>query len=101
MNVAAPNYIPGFYWKGNASYQLDPKNEKWLAKPHYEKAFFMVKTEERTQGNNKRIMIDCGKYLVEYYIRNKDNARAKEILTILTEVDPADAQFKKQISELK
>ena len=27
--------------------------------------------------------------------------KAKEILTILTEVDPADAQFKKQISELK
>jgi tetratricopeptide (TPR) repeat protein len=101
LNVAAPNYIPGFYWKGNASYQLDPKNEKWLAKAHYEKAFFMVKPEERTQGNNKRIMIDCGKYLVEYYIRNKDNTKAKEILTVLTEVDPADAQFKKQISELK
>jgi len=101
LNAVAPNYTPGFYWKGNASYQLDPKNEKWLAKAYYEKAFFMVKPEERTQGNNKRIMIDCGKYLVEYYIRQKDNVKAKEILTILTEVDPADAQFKKQISELK
>lgn len=101
LNAAAPNYIPGFYWKGNASYQLDPKNEKWLAKPYYEKAFFMVKPEERMQGNNKRIMIDCGKYLVEYYIRQKDNVKAKEILTILSEVDPSDAQFKKQISELK
>lgn len=101
LNAAAPNYTPGFYWKGNASYQLDPKNEKWLAKPHYEKAFYMVKPEERTQGNNKRIMIDCGKYLVEYYFRQKDNVKAKEILTILTEVDPLDTQFKKQVSELK
>ncbi len=99
--LASSNYVPGYYWKGNASYQLDPKNEKWLAKPHYEKAFYMVKPEERLQGNNKRIMIDCGKYLVEYYVRKKDNVKAKEILTILTEVDPTDAQFKKQMAELK
>lgn len=97
----APNYAPGVYWKGNSSYQLDPKNEKWLARPHYEKAFFMIKPEDRAQGNNKRIMIDCGKYLVEYYVRQKDNVKAKEILTILSEVDPADPQFKKQMSELK
>lgn len=99
--LASPNYAAGFYWKGNSSYQLDPKNEKWLAKPHYEKAFNMIKPEERIQGNNKRIMIDCGKYLVEYYVRQKDNVKAKEVLTILSEVDPTDANFKKQMSELK
>jgi len=98
---AAPTYARGYYMRGNTSRQLDLKNEKWLAKPYYEKAFFLVKTEERTQPNFKKMMIDCGKYLVECYIKQNDNTKAKEILTILSEVDPADAQFKKQISELK
>jgi tetratricopeptide (TPR) repeat protein len=55
----APNYAPGVYWKGNSSYQLDPKNEKWLARPHYEKAFFMIKPEDRAQVNTwLSIMLD-------------------------------------------
>ena len=91
----APTYARGYYMRGNSSRQLDLKNEKWLAKPYYEKAFFLVKIEERTQANYKKIMIDCGKYLVEYYNNQKDSTKANEILTILKEIEATDAQPKK------
>ena len=40
-------------------------------------------------------MIDCGKYLVEYYNKQKDSAKANEILTILKEIEATDSQPKK------
>lgn len=95
LNEIAPTYARGFYLRGNAAEQLDLKKEKWLAKPYYEKAFFLVKTEERIQPHIKKMMNECGKYLVEYYNKQKDSAKANEILTILKELESTDAQPKK------
>ena len=95
LNEIAPTYARGFYLRGNAAEQLDLKKEKWLAKPYYEKAFFLVKTEERNQPHIKKMMNECGKYLVEYYNKQKDSAKANEILTILKELESTDAQPKK------
>ncbi len=40
-------------------------------------------------------MTECAKYLVEYYNKQKDTTKANEILTILKEIEPTDAQLKK------
>jgi tetratricopeptide (TPR) repeat protein len=97
----APEFVSGIFWKARSSYQLDPKNEKWLAKPFYQKTFDLIKPEDRAKGVNRLMTIESGKFIAEYYIKSNDKAKAKEVLTIVSEVDPSDAQVKKLLSELK
>jgi TPR repeat protein len=81
-------------WRARTNFQLDPKNEKWMALPYYQKVIELVKVEERAQGGNKAMVIEAAKYLGEYYTKStaKDIAKAKEYYTIVKELDPADKQ---------
>ncbi len=85
---ASPTFPTGYFFRGNANVQLDPKNEKWSAKPHYEKALSLVKPEERTLPSNKSYVIIACEYLGYYYLKNKDNVKAKEYWNIVKELDP-------------
>ena len=76
--------------------QQDLKNEKWLAKPHYEKALTLVKPEER--AGVKLNVIEACEYLGYHYLVMKDNAKAKEYFTIVRDLD---ATNKKQIEFFK
>ena len=86
----------GYFWKAKAGVQLDLKNEKWLAKPDYEKAVEIVKPEERAA--NKVNIIEACSYLGYYYAKMKDNEKAKSYWTIVKDLDPnnekANAFFK-------
>lgn len=84
----SPNFPTGYFFRGNVNVHLDLKNEKWLAKPYFEKGFSMVKPEERALSANKNYIITSCEYLGYYYLKNKDNAKAKEYFTILKELDP-------------
>ena len=95
LNDIAPTYARGFFLRGNTAEQLDLKKDKWLAKPYYEKVLTLVKPEERNQPHVKKMMLECAKYLVEYYNKQKDTTKANEILTILKEIEATDAQPKK------
>lgn len=90
----SPKFAPGYYWKARTLYQVDPKNEKWLAQPNYEKVVELVKPEERTKGSNKVMIMEACKYLGDYYVNSpaKDIAKAKTYWTIVSELDPADKQ---------
>lgn len=92
----APAFVPGYFWKGRSSLQLDPSNKMWLAKPSYEKVIELIKVEERTVGNNKNMVMESAKYLGDYYVSSpsKDLTKAKEFWTIVKEIDPNDAQAK-------
>jgi len=82
-----PTYPLGYFWKAKAEVQLDAKNEKWLAKPDYEKALELVKSEERAA--NKANVIDACGYLGYYSVKQlKDNEKAKPYWTIVKELDP-------------
>lgn len=96
LNITSPSYAPGFFWRGRASYQLDPKNEKWLALPYYQKAFEMVKLEDRALPANKSMVIESAKYVGEYYFKSpvKDLTKAKEYFKVVTDLDPNDPQAK-------
>lgn len=97
LTQAIPSFATGYFWRGKANVQQDPKNEKWLAKPHYEKGLELVKPEERA-GSNKTNVIEACEYLGYYYLTVKDNAKAKEYFTIIKELDPNN---KKQIDFFK
>jgi lipoprotein NlpI len=58
----------------------------------------MVKPEERSLPANKNYIITSCEYLGYYYLKNKDNAKAKEFFGILKELDPTN---KKAIDFLK
>lgn len=93
-----PTYVTAYFWRGKVNAQLDPKNEKWLAKPFYEQVLLLLKPEERALPANKPSVIESCEYLGYYYLTVKDNAKAKEHFSIIKELDPNN---KKQIDFFK
>jgi len=93
LTIASPNYPVGYFWRGKANLQLDVKNEKWLAKPHFEKALELVKPEERS-GSYKTNVIEACEYLGYYYVKQKDNAKAKEYFQIVNTLDTNNKKAK-------
>ena len=92
----SPTFATAYFWRAKANTQQDLKNEKWLAKPHYEKALTLVKPEERV--GVKLNVIEACEYLGYYYLVMKDNVKAKEYFTIIKELDPSN---KKQVDFFK
>jgi len=90
LTQASPTFSTGYFLRGNANVHLDLKNEKWLAKPHFEKAFSLVKPEERMLPANKNYVVVACEYLGYYYLKNGDKVKAKEFFTILKELDPTN-----------
>jgi tetratricopeptide (TPR) repeat protein len=94
----SPTFATSYFWRAKANTQQDLKNEKWLAKPHYEAAMTLVKPEERTTASNKANVIEACEYLGYNALTLKDNVKAKEYFTIIKELDPNN---KKQIDFFK
>lgn len=94
----SPTFATAYFWRAKSNTQQDLKNEKWLAKPHYEAAMALVKPEERTTASNKLNVIEACEYLGYYNLTIKDNTKAKEYFTIIKELDPNN---KKQIDFFK
>lgn len=84
-----PNIPNGYFWKAKTETQLDPKNEKWLAKSSYENFLTKVKPEE-----NKNNLIEANKYLGVYYMNNKNMCTAKTYFKKIIELDPANKDAK-------
>lgn len=99
----SPTYVPGYFWKARNLFQMDLKNEKWLAKADYQKVVELVKPEERAQGNNKAMLMESCKYLGDYYTNSaeKDINKAREFWTIVQQLDPNDAQAKLFFTKFK
>lgn len=94
LTKASPTYPIGFFWRGKANLQMDPKNEKWLAKPHFESALALVKVEERSTASYKANVIEACEYLGYYFLKQKDNAKAKEYFGIVRDLDPNNKKAK-------
>lgn len=92
LNAAWPT---GYFWRGKANVQLDPKNEKALAKPYFEKALSLLKPEEKTTPTYKNNVIEALEYLAGYYTSVvKDKSKADEYWKMVQEIDPANAKAK-------
>lgn len=91
---AVPANPLGCFWRARASVMLDPKNEKWLAKPHYECYYNAIKPEDRTLPQNKAFMSETLDYLINESISGiKDNVKGKDYLEQLKKVDPKYAKI--------
>jgi len=97
--TAQPELALGYLWRAKANVQIDPKNEKWSAKEHYELFISKVKPEEVER--NKKDLIDAYNYLAAHYANKKDCANTKLNMQKVLELDPANAQAKKVIAGLK
>jgi len=93
-NVIAklPNFDLTYIWKGRTKANLDPKNEKWLAFPYYDKYLSLVKPEERNTPAKKNNVIESCEYLGYYYMAQKNKDKATEYFTIIKELDPNNAK---------
>lgn len=83
----SPEYAIAYFWRGKANVQQDLKNEKWLAKPYYEKGLDLVKTQNALPAN-KSNAIEASEYLGFYAVTVKDYAKAKEYFGIIRDLDP-------------
>ena len=103
LSLISPSYAAGHFWRARTKLQLDVKNEKWLARPFYEKTFDLIKPEEITTGNNKQMRLESALYLGDYYYNSsfKDLAKAKAIWTFVLELDPSNAAAKTFFSKVK
>ena len=86
----SPAYAIAYFWRGKANVQQDVKDEKGLAKPHYEKAISLVKPEEK--AGVKQNLIESYLYLGSHYAfsKEKDLTKAKEYFNLVKELDPAN-----------
>lgn len=94
-----PDLPMGYLWRGKANSQLDPKNEKWAAKPFFENYLTKVKPEDAEK--NKKDLIDVYNYLAAYYADKKDCPNVKIYMQKVLDLDPANAQAKKVLAGLK
>ena len=86
----SPAYAIAYFWRGKANVQQDVKDEKGLAKPHYEKAISLVKPEEK--AGVKQNLIEAYLYLGSHFAfsKEKDLTKAKEYFNLVKELDPAN-----------
>ncbi len=88
-----PDLPLGYLWKAKTSLQLDPKNETWLAKPHYEQ--FLLKIKPTDAEKSKKDVIDANTYLGVYFMNKKDICTAKTFFKKVEEMDTSNANAKK------
>ena len=95
LTQLSPTWPVGFFWRGKANVQLDPTNEKGLAKPYFEKALTLLKPEEKSTPTYKNNVIEALEYLGGYSISvAKDKAKADEYWKAVQELDPNNAKAK-------
>lgn len=88
-----PDLYLGYIWRAKANVQLDPKNEKWQAKPYYEA--FLEKLKQEEQERAKAYLIEAYTYLGVYYMNNKDFCTAKTQFKKIMDLDATNANAKK------
>jgi len=92
----SPTYAPAYLWRARSNFQMDLKNERWLAKPHYLKVLELVVGDDRKKDSNKKMVIESAKYMGNYYASSteKDKNKVLEYFQIVYDLDPNDAQAK-------
>ncbi len=83
-----PDLPIGYLYKARASANLDPKQEKALAKPSYEKYIDLAKGDTE---KNKKELIEAYTYLGSYYLLvSKDRTKSDEAWNNVRTLDPAN-----------
>lgn len=92
-----PDISTGYLWRAKANVQLDPKSEKFLAKPFFED--FLAKTKPEDVEKSKSSVMDANSYLGFYYFVQKDYGKSKCYWQKVKELEPANEKAKKALEE--
>lgn len=93
LTQIAASFPAGYFWRGKVNSQLDPKNERWQAKPYYEKALTLVKPEEKT-STYKKDVIEALEYLGNYFVVSKDKEKSDATFNELKTIDANNEKAK-------
>lgn len=88
ITLSNPNLALGYLWRAKSNVQLDPENEQWLAKPHYEEYI------SKADANDKQL-IDAYTYLGVYNMNNKQMCEAKTFFQKIEALDTENENAKK------
>jgi tetratricopeptide (TPR) repeat protein len=94
-----PDMTLGYLWKAKVAEQMDPKNEKWLAKDPFDVYLSKVKPEDTEK--NKKDLIEAYNYMAAYYASKKDCPNLKLYMQKVLQLDAENAQAKKVLAGLK
>lgn len=95
VNLAAlnPSWPVSHVWRGRANAMIDPDANTDSTKMHYEKVLSLLKPEDM-KGSYKNYAVEAYEYLGYYYVKKKDEAKAKETWTKVKELDPTNEKMK-------
>lgn len=83
-----PELPIGYLYRARANANLDPKQEKAMAKPYYEKYIELAKADTE---KNKKELVEAYTYLGSYYLLvNKDKEKADEAWSNVRLLDPTN-----------
>ncbi len=88
-----PNLYQGYLWRAKTNVQMDPKNERWLAKPYYEA--FIAKLKPEDTEKVKSYIIEAYTYIGVYYLTKKEYCTAKSFFILIFNLDQANQNAKK------
>lgn len=100
MKVAElrPDYAEAYYYRGIANAGLDPDFKTPVAKDFWEKYLTLT---EPTPEKFKKNLVSTYSYLADYYIKNDNNAKAKEYYNKVLTLEPENKTAKERLKQLK
>lgn len=93
-----PDYADGYYWRGINNASLDPDFKTTVAKEFFEKYISMA---EGDPVKNKRNLVSSYNTLGFYYIKNDNNAKAKEYFNKTNSIDAGNKTATDILKQLK
>ncbi|MCU0442324.1 MAG: tetratricopeptide repeat protein [Bacteroidia bacterium] len=93
-----PDYADGYYWRGAIAAGSDPEFKTPIAKDYWEKYLTLT---EATPDKFKKNLITTYNNLGVYYIKNDNNAKAKEYYNKALGLDPENKTAKDMLKQIK
>lgn len=93
-----PDYADGYYWRGAIAAGSDPEFKTTVAKDFWDKYLSLT---EATPEKFKKNLVNTYNYLAQYYIKNDNNAKAKEYFNKAIGLDPENKIAKDFLKQLK
>ena len=97
LTIIGPQYTYGWIWRAKANNGLDPKGEKGMSKPYYEK---FIEIAAKDPSKNKDDLTEAYLYLGTYYYNAADKENSKLNMQKVLDIDPNNETAKQVMKYL-
>lgn len=97
LNQLKPDYAEGYYFRGLAVAAMDPEFKTPTAKDYWEK---FVTLAESSPDKFRKYLLSSYNYIAKYYIKQDENAKAKENLNKILAMDPENKEAKDILKQM-